>query len=303
MRISTAAFVAVVTAASAASGQTLPSEPVTLAGGRVVIGGDVAATMAPQDFGFFNYSDYEQTTLRQFRLGMSAQIRVSERIAILGELRSENLEYITPFALYARIRPLPEHRLDIQIGRIPPTFGTFARRTYSSDNPLIGYPLAYQYLTSLRADSVPADATELLQMRGRGWLSSFSVGNPIPDHGVPLVSALTWDTGVQVSTGWKMVTAAAALTNGTVSNPRVADDNTGKQLAARVTATPTIGLTFGARSHAANSSTATSARCCRMATRITMNSGQRNLTSSIRVTTGWRGQKSLAASGACRCRR
>jgi hypothetical protein len=42
-----------------------------------------------------------------------------------------------------------------------------------------------------------------------------------------------------------MVTAAAALTNGTVSNPRVADDNTGKQIAARVTATPTIGLTFG----------------------------------------------------------
>jgi hypothetical protein len=245
MKISAAAFVAVVSTATAAIGQTIPSEPVTLAGGRIVIGGDAAVVMAPEDTGFFNYSDYEQTTLRQFRVGLSAQVRVSERISILGELRSENLDYVTPFALYARIRLLPQHRLDIQIGRIPPTFGTFARRTYSNDNPLIGYPLAYQYLTSLRADSVPADAAELLQMRARGWLSSFSIGNPVPDHGVPLVSALTWDTGVQVSTGWKMVTASVALTNGTVSNPRVADDNTGKQIAARVTATPTIGLTFG----------------------------------------------------------
>ena len=54
---------------------------------------------------------------------------------------------------------------------MPPTFGAFARRTYATDNPLIGYPLAYQYLTSLRPDALPANADELLRMRGRGWLS------------------------------------------------------------------------------------------------------------------------------------
>src|SRR5688572_1501440 len=170
---------------------------------------------------------------------------MSERVSILGELRSENLEYLTAYALYARIRPLPNRRLDIQVGRIPPTFGGFSRRTYGHDNPLIGYPLAYQYLTSLRADAAPKDADELLQMRGRGWLSNFSVGDTGADHGVPLVSAFTWDTGVQVATGWKTMTAAVAVTNGTVSNPRVSDDNSGKQLAARFTVTPTIGLTVG----------------------------------------------------------
>ena len=41
------------------------------------------------------------------------------------------------------------------------TFGAFARRTYANDNPLIGYPLAYQYLTSLRPDAVPATADAL----------------------------------------------------------------------------------------------------------------------------------------------
>jgi hypothetical protein len=231
--------------AASTAAQTIPSEPVTFGGGRVVLGADAAVSLAPEDDGFFNYSNYEQTTLRQFRVGATALVRVSERVSILGELRSENLEYVSAFALYARIRPFPNRRLDIQVGRIPPTFGSFSRRTYGHDNPLIGHPLAYQYLTSLRADAAPIDADELLQMRGRGWLSNYSVGDPDADHGVPLVSAFTWDTGVQASTGWKTMTAAVAVTTGTVSNPRVSDDNSGKQLAARVTVTPTVGLTIG----------------------------------------------------------
>ena len=80
--------------------------------------------VAPEDKGFFNYSDYEQTTLRQVRFGMTALVRLSDRISVLGELRSENFEYVTPFALYARIRPAAEPPIDIQIGRIPPTFGS-----------------------------------------------------------------------------------------------------------------------------------------------------------------------------------
>ena len=62
---------------------------------------------------------------------------MSDRVSFLGELRSENFEYVTRFALYARIRPIPD-RLDVQIGRIPPTFGSSSRRTYGHDNPLIG---------------------------------------------------------------------------------------------------------------------------------------------------------------------
>ena len=239
-----AAFAALLGCGSAAA-QGIPSEPVTFGGGRVVIGGDAAIAVAPEDEGFFNYSDYEQTTLRQFRVGVSALVRISDRISFLGELRSENLEYVTPFALYARIQPLPGRRLDIQIGRIPPTFGSFSRRSYSKENPLIGSPLAYQYLTSLRADSAPADMDELLRMRGRGWLSNFSVGNLLPDRGVPLVSAFTWDTGVQVSTGWRNVSATVAVTNGSPSNPRVSDDNSGKQIAVRATVTPAVGLIVG----------------------------------------------------------
>lgn len=234
--------------ATEAASQTfagVPSEPVTLGGGRVVLGGEIAASIAPEDTGFFNFTNYEVTTIRQLRLAVSGLFRVTEQVAVLGELRSDNLREVAPFALYARVRPWPGRRFDLQVGRIPPTFGSFSRRAYGHDNPLIGYPLAYQYLTSLRADAAPADAEELLRMRGRGWLSNFTIGNLEPATGVPLVSAFTWDTGIQVTTGWNIMTVAAAVTNGTASNPRVSDDNTGKQLATRVTAEPLTGLVAG----------------------------------------------------------
>jgi hypothetical protein len=144
------------------------------------------------------------------------------------------------------VRPWPGHRFDIQAGRIPPTFGAFGRRAYGGDNPFIGYPLGYQYLTSLRPDAVPATAEDLLRMRARGWLSSFPVGSATADAGVPLVNAFRWDTGVQARWGINAIDFSVGLTNGTLSNPRVSDDNGGKQIAARVAATPRVGLVLGA---------------------------------------------------------
>ena len=128
-------------------------------------------------------------------------------------------------ALRARQAVALTHGFDIQAGRVPPTFGAFARRHYPYDNLLIGYPLAYQYLTSLRPDALPANADELLRMRGRGWLSNFSVGNPEQDNGMPLVHAFRWDTGVQVHAANQRAEATVALTTGTLANPLVGDDN------------------------------------------------------------------------------
>jgi len=240
-----AAAVAWCSIAAAASAQTLPSEPVSFGDGRVVLGGDVAATIAPVDPGFFSYGQYDHSTMRELRIGLSAQVRATRRVSLLAEVRSENLADVTPFALYARVRPIPNRRFDIQVGRIPPTFGRFSRLAYSKQNPLIGYPLAYQYLTSLRPDALPASTDELLQMRARGWRSSFSVGEPTPAPGVPLAASLTWDTGVQVIAGVKAVTLVGSVTNGTLSNPRVGDDNGGKTVAARMVVAAAPGLEIG----------------------------------------------------------
>src|SRR5581483_286513 len=186
----------------------LPSGPIVLADGHLTLGGDVAVSFAPNDPGFFNYTDYQESALRLLRIDVTAALNAGEHISVLADVRSENAfedgfksERPRPYGLYLRIRPWANRAFDIQAGLVPPTFGAFARRTYATDNFLIGYPLAYQYLTSIRADALPASADELLKMRGRGWLANYSIGNLAPDRGVPLVSAFSWDTGVQVHVG------------------------------------------------------------------------------------------------------
>src|SRR5690348_9328859 len=158
------------------------------------------------------------------RVDISGIFKAGDHVSFLGEVRSENVDNVQPYALYVRVRPWTNKNFDIQAGRVPPTFGAFARRTYEPDNPLIGYPLAYQYLTSIRPDSLPASADDLLRMRGRGWLSNFTIGNVAPDRGAPLVNGFRWDTGVQVHAGTDLFDATGAVTNGTVSNPLFNDD-------------------------------------------------------------------------------
>jgi hypothetical protein len=239
------AWMFVLCAAAGVRAQGLPSEPIALADGRVSIGGDVSASIPSSDPGFFNYTDYEHSALKLLRLDLSAAAKAGPHFTFLGELRTENLDSVLPYALYVRIKPWTKQDVDIEVGRIPPTFGAFARRTYANDNPLIGYPLGYQYLTTVRPDALPASVDELLAKRGRGWQVRYSVGDPTPDHGVPLVTAFKWDTGVQVHGSAGIVSASVALTAGTVSNPLFIDDNSGRQVAARVELRPVTGLIIG----------------------------------------------------------
>jgi hypothetical protein len=246
--------VAVLVGVSAPLGaQVLPSSPIVLADGHLTLGGDVAVSFAPADPGFFNYTDYEESALRLLRLDLTAAVHAGDHVAVFADIRSENAfedgfqaERPRAYGLYVRIRPWADRAIDIQAGRVPPTFGAFGRRTYATDNFLIGYPLAYQYLTSLRADALPANADDLMKMRGRGWLSTYSIGNLAPDRGVPLVSAFAWDTGVQVHVGTELFDATGAVTAGTLAHPLFNDDNDGKQIAGRVAFHPVPGLIVGA---------------------------------------------------------
>jgi hypothetical protein len=229
-----------------ANAQGLPEEPVRAFDGRVTVGADVTATFGNGDeVAFFNYTDYEHNALKLMRLSLSADYRPASWLALVGELRSEDMEHPTPYAAYVRVRPWRAHAFDVLAGRIPPTFGAFARMNYGARNAVIGYPLAYQYLTSLRTDAVPGSADDLLRMRARGWRSSYPVGSAEPGPGIPLISAFEWDTGVQMT--WKTgpIELSTAVTNGTLSSPRVSDDNAGKQVAARAVITPAVGLIIG----------------------------------------------------------
>ncbi|HET9467431.1 MAG TPA: hypothetical protein VFO48_03425 [Vicinamibacterales bacterium] len=235
-------------AAARAHAQDLPSGPVSLANGMVVIGTDISVSLTPQDDtegAWFNYTDYEHNALRLFRVAVTADVRVTDHLSVLTEIRSENGDAVKPYALYARIRPWRDRPIDIQAGRIPPTFGAFARREYGAGNPLIGYPLAYQYLTAVRPDALPASSDDVLRMRARGWRPSYPIGSLDVAPGMPLITAFRWDTGVQVRVGPESLNASAAVTNGTTSDPRTRDNNGGKQIAGRVQWQPHLGLVIG----------------------------------------------------------
>ena len=128
------AFGGAVSAGAQVLPAALPSEPVALAGGRVTISGDVSGGFAPEDTGFFNYTDYEHSALRLFRVDLSSQFTLNRHVAMLAEIRDENLEAPRAYAFYLRIRPWTDHAFDVQVGRVPPTFGAFPRRSYASDN-------------------------------------------------------------------------------------------------------------------------------------------------------------------------
>ena len=232
-------------APTAATGQTLDG-PYTAAGGRLVFGGEVAAVAGKADsIAFFNYTDYAHNALRMARVRLIGEWRLADRLSLLGEVRTENGDGAEVAALYARWRPSVRRDFDIQIGRIPPVAGAFTRRAYGRDNPVIGTPLAYQYLTSLRPDALPLTMDDLLRMRARGWQPSYPLGSHTEAPGVALVSSFRWDTGVEARYGYGRVELAGAYTLGAPAVPVVRETNDGRELSARVAVRATGGLTIG----------------------------------------------------------
>jgi hypothetical protein len=229
----------------AASAQILPEAPISLAGGHVVFGAEFTATIAPEDPGFFNYTSYEFSLLRNFRMGLSAEVRGNDHVQLLGEVRLDQFKELEAYGLFVRVRPWPQRRFDIQVGRVPPTFGAMTRTAYGSANILIGQPLAYQYLTSIRPDAAPATVDDLLRMRGRGWLSNFPVGNAVPGPGLPMVNTSRWDTGVQAHGVSGMVEWTGSVTAGSLSDPRFKDNNRGRQYAGRTVVRPMASTAIG----------------------------------------------------------
>lgn len=205
------------------------------------------ASAAPKDRAFFNDTGYRGNSLRSVSLALSGAFHLAPAVAVLAEARTENLDAPRLQAFYLRLRPWASRTFDVQAGLIPPVFGAFGRTSYGSGNALVGVPLGYQYLVTLRTDAVPSSADDLLAVRGGGWLVRYpsQVGNPDPDPGLSLVSSLRWDAGLEARIGSEPWQLAVALTQGTLSSPRVRDDNGGKQLSARLGWKPIPGIGVG----------------------------------------------------------
>ena len=219
--------------ATHAFAQGLPTEAISVANGRVVFGGEVFVTAGEQDPGWFNYTGYEYNALRNFRASLSTEVRPSSHVQFLAEIRLDHGEHLSAYAMFMRVRPWPERRFDVQVGRVPPTFGAFTRTIYAYENVVIGQPLAYQYLLILRTDAVPSNADDLLVQRGNGWLTQYPVGSSERTTGLPVFNNNRYDTGVQVHGVKGPFEWTGAVTTGSLSDPRLSDNNGRPQLAGR----------------------------------------------------------------------
>ncbi|MEO8484119.1 MAG: hypothetical protein ABI634_18045 [Acidobacteriota bacterium] len=213
---------------------------------RVAIGGDVALLLAPpDDRTYFNYTTYDIDGLRMAQVQLYGEWHLHERLSLVGELRTQNAVTLEASALYARWRPFARSSLVIQAGRIPPVVGAFARRAYSRDNAVLGMPLAYQYLTLLRPDALPASTSDVLKMRGRGWQPAYPIGNLALAPGVPLVAGSRWDTGVEGSWTSRWLDLSAAVTQGAPAVPVIRESNRDLMWSGRAAGHLPGGITVG----------------------------------------------------------
>ena len=240
-----AALLLAAAAAASAQGTGPPYESARVA--PVSAGAEFAGIVSPpDDIAFFNFTDYGSNALRVARLRLFGEWRPAAPLSFVGEVRIENARAVDLAALYVRWQPVRASPLEFRAGRVPPLLGSFPRRAYGRDNVVLGTPLMYQYVTSLRSDALPATINDLLRMRGRGWQPSYPIGSPELAPGVPLISIAEWDTGIQASWRRGVFDASLGYTQGAPAVPVINDRSSGWQWSGRIGATTNNGLVIGA---------------------------------------------------------
>lgn len=149
------------------------------------------------------------------------------------------------YGAYARWTPLPARDLQIQAGFIPWAIGTWAPRTYSNVNPLIGMPMLYQLHGTLSFAEPPPSADALLGAAGSGEFG-VDYGNGRNSRGVPIVYDRCWDAGVVVIGSQRPVEYALGFVQGSPSWPQNARDTSpGKTVLGRVGFLPAPEVRIG----------------------------------------------------------
>ena len=257
-------------AAADASAQDWPDRPITLADGRITVGGDVTLTVGSDDNGFFNYTDYERSTLRLMRFGVVASLRATPHLSFLTELRAEGDSGAGQWSGQST-----RHTSGFSRGPRTPSScrrARFRRRSAGSaatrtapTTCSIGYP--WRIRTCRRCAPTPCRARPTTSWRcvGAGGIAYFPVGSDTWNNGVPPISVFKYDTGVlaKLALPARGLEVSTSVTAGTLSFPGLDDHNGAPQVAARVVARPLPGLAFGVSGSRARSSTGTCEACCR----------------------------------------
>ena len=149
---------------------------------------------------------------------------------------------------YLQHRVFEARELYLEAGKIPVHIGTWAPRTYSNRNPLVGIPLAYHYKSTLHSKMMPRDFEDLLSRRGQGQIG---VKYTNPDGSVrgatgsslPMLYDNCWDYGAFVLGSGHSFDYAFGATLGTPGAPVNGPDPNGSVTGiAKVGVAPIAGL-------------------------------------------------------------
>jgi hypothetical protein len=185
-------------------------------------------------------SPFDAYSLRVF-----ADASVNDQLSIFSQcvLRDATTPYVD--GAYLSYRPSLGRDVNVVAGKIPWPIGTFAPRTYSNKNPLIGSPLMYQYHSSLVWYQIPPTADALLSSAGKGQFGVNYEGYDM-GPGMPLVDDSYWDVGVTLLGSERPVEYAVGIVAGTPGwGSTSRDENSGKTVLGRLGLAPLPALRVG----------------------------------------------------------
>jgi HAMP domain-containing protein len=172
-----------------------------------------------------------------YGMRLFADGKAGERLQIFGQIVLRDRSGIYVEGAYATFTPDPDRDLHLLAGKLPWPIGTYAPRSYSNRNPLIGTPLMYQYHTTLSWYAIPNDADALLAAAGTG---QHGVGYAFGGFGMPVVDDSYWDVGFHLTGSARPLEYAVGMGMGTPGwGTTSQDDNSGKTFLGRIGLAPT----------------------------------------------------------------
>ena len=187
---------------------------------------------------------WHDSALDSYRLRLFVESAVSDRLDVFTEaLYNEDIG-VLPFGAYALFHPSPGKDMHVMAGLIPWPIGTFAPRANSDKNPLVGFPLQYQYHTTLSSFALVPSTDALLADAGDG---EEGVTYAFGSQGMPIIYDQWWDFGAVFLGSARPFEYSAGFVNGSPSWPSPGRDSSpGKSVLGRVGFAPMPGLRIGA---------------------------------------------------------
>ncbi len=147
------------------------------------------------------------STFDTIRLRLFADATVGDKISVFTQLFSSDDE-IGVYGAYIRFEEVAGGPVGVQMGFIPGTVGTFAERTYSDKNPLVGTPLMYVHHSSFH----PGDDLTSVE----GLLAAQADRDR---YGLPILYDNCWNSGLEAYASAGPFDFSLAAVVGSVSHP------------------------------------------------------------------------------------